>query len=214
MRSSVSYTSSSSQRAHRTSQPACGTFMFTNFQISAIWGICHFVQWSKTPVLSSPSYPTKSCSRGTSALSLAGWSRRDPSKRAQNHPASSSDKISAHPATHPNAWGHSEAEQTALMKWYNFSKLTRRRWPEPSGMNPNGRQAKEISLRFPHKLTEVTLARVWIFLASSSLQLYTWLGLICYLCQLCIFVKFKGLLPWPDLAKSELTCGSLVAISF
>lgn len=126
----------------------------------------------------------------------------------------SSDKISTHPATHPNAWGHSEAEQTPLMKWYNFSKLMRRRWPESTGMNPNGQQAEEISPRFPHKLTEVTLARVWIFLASSSLQLYTWLGLICYLCQLCIFVKFKGLLPWPDLAKSELTCGSLVAISF
>lgn len=128
--------------------------------------------------------------------------------------ACSSDKISSHPATHPNAWGHSGAEQTPLMKWYNFSKLMRRRWPEPTGMNPNGQQAEEISPRFPHKLTEVTLARVWIFLASSSLQLYTWLGLICYLCQLCIFVKFKGLLPWPDLAKSELTCGSLVAISF
>lgn len=126
----------------------------------------------------------------------------------------SSEKISTHPATHPNTWGHSEAEQTPLMKWYNFSKLMRRRWPEPAGMNPNGQQAEEISPCFPHKLTEVTLARVWIFLASSSLQLYTWLGLICYLCQLCIFVKFKGLLPWPDLAKSELTCGSLVAISF
>lgn len=201
-----------------------GTFMFTNFQTSDIWGICHPVQQSKTPVLSSLSYLTKSSSRSTSMLSLAGWPWIDPSKSTQQIQAeavpvpralSSSDKISTHPAMHPNAWGHSEAEQTPLMKWYNFSKvMRRRRWPESTGMNPNGQQVKKISSHFPHKLTEVMLARIWIFLASSSLQLYTWLGLICYLCQLCIFVKFKGLLPWPDLAKSELTCGSLVAISF
>lgn len=195
--------------------PACASFMFIIGQTSS--NQAFFTLYSERRPQSSPPYPTSpnpAAEDSPRSLLLV-----DPGfipKRGPKTPRvfCSSDKISTHPATHPNAWGHSEAEQTPLMKWYNFSKLMRRRWPEPTGMNSNGQQAEEISPCFPHKLTEVMLARVWIFLASSSLQLYTWLGLICYLCQLCIFVKFKGLLPWPDLAKSELTCGSLVAISF
>lgn len=173
---------------------------------------------SSLPHPVSPNLPTEPSPPSPCWLIL-GWSFKEPRDLGWNTACAQGSrqphKTSTHPATHPSAWGHSEAEQTPLMKRYNFSKLMRRRrWPEPTGMNPKGQQAEEISPRFPHKLTEVTLARVWIFLASSLLQLYTWLGLICYLCQLCIFVKFKGLLPWPDLAKSELTCGSLVAISF
>lgn len=198
----MSHSSSSSQRAHRTSLWSIYVYYFPDFNNLGY----NITLYSGQRPQSSFSHPISPNPASPPSL--------DPLKEDPNHPVSSSNKISTHPAKHPNAWGHSEAEQTPLMKWYNFPKLMRRRWPEPTGMNPKGQEAEEISTHSPHKLTEVTLARVWIFLANSSLQLYTWLSLICYLCQLCIFVKFKGLLPWPDLAKSELTCGSLVAISF
>lgn len=88
MSNPLSHTSSIFQRAHRTSQPACGTFIFINFhlQLSGVHAppTPPPLQCSKTPVLSSPSYLIKPCSRDTSTLSLASWSWTDPSEQTQN----------------------------------------------------------------------------------------------------------------------------------
>lgn len=113
---SVSDTSSHSQRAHRASQPASGSFMFIIGQTSS--NQVFFTLYSDQRPQSSPPHPTSpNPAAEEPPRSLLPIDPGLIPKRGPETPrVCSSDKISTHPATHPNAWGHSEAEQTPLMK--------------------------------------------------------------------------------------------------